>query len=178
VGKSSSAKRKRRALALSQQEAARLAGISAFALRELDRLGLVKLEPGEGVERLGASPEQVAEGLRMVEEFLAEAEQAGPGRPEGSAAEDGHPAAFEVMCAVRDYLMDNPGAAYQGEKRSTYSEGFKAFVAALHAPGGAGHGMTQAQLSYATGVPVNTLAAWASERRGRQDKGPGGAPDK
>lgn len=84
------------------------------------------------------------------------------GRPRGSVATKPlHSGALAVTYSVRDFVVANPGAvAPQTKGRFSWSPGFKAHVLSLLGPDGPGAGMTLAQASDATGVPISTLVSW------------------
>jgi transposase InsO family protein len=81
-----------------------------------------------------------------------------PGRPAGPPREES--ATREVLVAVRDFLLTHPGAACGSGERATYTDAFRCFVIELAAAGQVAEGMSPADFSFATGVPVGTLKDW------------------
>ena len=65
-----------------------------------------------------------------------------------------------VLVAVRDYLIDNPGAVVGKGVRRRYGDGFRALVLQLLAPDGPGAALTIEQAGEATGVPIGTIKDW------------------
>ena len=67
---------------------------------------------------------------------------------------------MNVLMAVRNYIVANPGSACGPGERCVYSDDFRRFVVGLVAPGRPGEGMSTAHLASATGVPLGTLKDW------------------
>ena len=85
------------------------------------------------------------------------------GRPpsvpaEPSSASD--EATVAVLRAVRDFLMEHPGAVAGSADRRRYSDGLRRFVTGLGAPGAVAESLTVSQLADAVGVPQGTLKDW------------------
>lgn len=82
------------------------------------------------------------------------------GRPpsEPSAASD--EATVAVLRAVRDFLMEHPGAVAGREPRRRYSDRFRRLVVGLAAPGAVAESLTVSQLALAAGVSQGTLKDW------------------
>jgi hypothetical protein len=81
-----------------------------------------------------------------------------PGRP--TSAPSPESVILRVTMAVRDYAMTHAGAVCWGGERSVYSDGFRRFIVGLADPGQPGEGMSTADLTFATGVPLGTLKEW------------------
>ena len=79
------------------------------------------------------------------------------GRPPKPAEPD---AVRQVLVAVRDHLIKQPGAAVDKGVRHRYAESFRAFVLQLLSSDGPGAQLTVEQASEATGVPAGTLKEW------------------
>ncbi len=81
-----------------------------------------------------------------------------PGRPAARTGDSG--TREEVLVALRDFLICNPGAACDRGQRRIYSDGFRRFVVGLAEPGGLGQELTTAELASLCGVPPGTLKDW------------------
>jgi len=79
------------------------------------------------------------------------------GRPPRPVAPD---AVQAVLRAVRDHLIDQPGAVSGRGRRRSYTQGFRSFVVGLAAPGGPGARLSIPDLADAAGVPLGTLKDW------------------
>ena len=79
------------------------------------------------------------------------------GRPPAQACDD---ASRAVLTAVRDFLMEHPGAVAGRGPRRRYSEELRRFVVGLTAPDGVGRTLTVEQLADTSGVPLGTLKDW------------------
>ncbi|MBM4352919.1 MAG: hypothetical protein FJ109_03840 [Deltaproteobacteria bacterium] len=157
-------------------ENAVLAVTVAYGLRVRKQLGLPADEdPQEAARLLGVPWETVLELLPPFSEWAKTAFRK-PGRPRGSVAEKPiHPGYAAVLDAVRDFVIDHPGAvAPRSGGRRYWSPEFKACVLQLIGPSGPGAGMTLDEASRATGVPISTLVAWGATgrpvQRGRTPK--------
>jgi transposase InsO family protein len=85
-----------------------------------------------------------------------------PGRP---AAEPTAPTAYtDVVVAVRNFLLQNPGSACYIGERYTYSDEYRRFIVGLVSPGNAGEGMSLEELSKASSVPLGTIKDWLSRK--------------
>jgi transposase InsO family protein len=81
-----------------------------------------------------------------------------PGRP---VSEPTPPdARLAVTQAIQDYLMCHPGSAYLEGERYCYLDDFRRFVVGLVEPGQPGSGLSVAQLSDASRIPLGTLKGW------------------
>ena len=81
-----------------------------------------------------------------------------PGRPVSEpAAPD---ARLAVNQAIQDYLMRHPGSAYLEGERYCYLDDFRRFIVGLVEPGQPGSGLSVAQLSDASRIPLGTLKGW------------------
>jgi hypothetical protein len=79
------------------------------------------------------------------------------GRP---LTETSEAAVGAVIRAVRDFLMEHPGAVAGRGPRRSYSDGLRRFIVGLAAPGGAAESLTVEQLADAAGVALGTLKEW------------------
>ena len=81
-----------------------------------------------------------------------------PGRPfsEPTPAD----AQLSVSRAIQDYLMRHPGSAYLEQERYCYLDDFRRFIVGLVEPGQPGEGLSVAQLSDASQIPLGTLKSW------------------
>lgn len=79
------------------------------------------------------------------------------GRPPSEPSDD---ASAAVLRAVRDFLMEHPGAVAGRGSRRRYSDDFRRFVVGLAAPGAVAEALTVEQLAEAAGVPPGTLKEW------------------
>lgn len=157
-------------------ENAILAVTVAYGLRACKQLGLpADQDPKEAARLLGVPWETVLELTPPFTEWAKTAFRK-PGRPRGSVAEKPiHPGYAAVLDAVRDFVIDHPGAvAPRSGGRRYWSPEFKACVLQLIGPSGPGAGMTLDEASRATGVPISTLVAWGATgrpvQRGRRPK--------
>jgi hypothetical protein len=69
-------------------------------------------------------------------------------------------ATVAVLRAVRDFLMEHPGAIAGSGERRRYSDGLRRFVVGLAAPGAVAESLTVLQLADAVGVSLGTLKDW------------------
>ncbi|MFN8614071.1 MAG: hypothetical protein U0931_41450 [Vulcanimicrobiota bacterium] len=77
-----------------------------------------------------------------------------PGRPASELVpEDAQKA---VNRAILDYLMRHPGSAYVERERYCYLDEFRRFIVGLIEPGQPGFGLSVAQLSDASQIPLGT----------------------
>ena len=98
---------------------------------------------------------------RLREAAAALVAQAGrpPSAPtEPSSASD--EATVAVLRAVRDFLMEHPGAVAGTGPRRRYSDGLRRLVVGLVAPGAVAESLTVPQLALAAGVSQGTLKDW------------------
>ena len=65
-----------------------------------------------------------------------------------------------VLRAVRDFLMEHPGAVAGRGVRRSYSDELRRFVVGLTAPGAVAQSLTVEQLADAAGVSAGTLKDW------------------
>ena len=79
------------------------------------------------------------------------------GRP---PAEPSETATVAVLRAVRDFLMEHPGAVAGRGARRHYSDGLRRFIVGLMAPGAVGASLTVERLALAAGIAVGTLKDW------------------
>ena len=85
-----------------------------------------------------------------------------PGRPASELVpEDAQRA---VNRAILDYLMRHPGSAYVERERYCYLDEFRRFIVGLLEPGQPGFGLSVAQLSDASQIPLGTLKSWFGQR--------------
>jgi transposase InsO family protein len=68
--------------------------------------------------------------------------------------------ALELCAAVRDFLMEHPGAANKTASRHPFQDSFRSFVVGLFAPGALADGLSVEKASGALGVPMGTLKDW------------------
>ena len=85
-----------------------------------------------------------------------------PGPPPSSTPSD---TVSAILVAVRNFLMEHPGAVAERGSRNRYSETFRRFVLGLIAPNGLAVGLTVEQTAEAVGIPLGSLKDWL---RGRQ----------
>ncbi len=107
-------------------------------------------------QELGCSRSQAYEKLDTLLELLKEIDKP-RGRPKNQPSRDNQ---NSLILAMRDYLMDNPGAVNGSGKRRTYNDGFRRFVLEQMKEGSPGSTFTIEQMSEATGVPLGTLKTW------------------
>lgn len=150
-----------------------LAGMALILHRHVpalaDLLGPVDLL----LERIGAGRSQAFAMCHRLLELLP-ALFRGPGRPRRAPVEE--MSLLPVVEACFDYLARHPGAIAVGRQRRQYSDGYRRFVVNLAGPGGLAEGLTVADLSRASQVPLGTLKEWLSPPpdRGRKAEGRGG----
>ncbi|MBM4355501.1 MAG: transposase family protein [Deltaproteobacteria bacterium] len=97
-----------------------------------------------------------------VEEFLNAARAAGrppTGEPAKSGDEAPHLALFE---ALRDWLLEHPGAVSKADGRLSCSDGYRAFVVDLFGPGGLAQLLSREATAQVLGLSRHTLAHWLS----------------
>jgi hypothetical protein len=92
---------------------------------------------------------------RLREAATALVAPAGRPSPEPSEA-----VAVAVLQAVRDFLMEHPGAVAGRGARRRYSDELRRFVVGLTGPGAVAASLTVEQLADAAGVPPGTLKEW------------------
>jgi len=143
------------------------AAIIVRAQQEAEARGLTDLSPSGLARALGVSRSQIYARAAALGDDLP---HKSPGRPKKDPAEPEPQQVHIVMAAVRDFLMDNPGAVYKRTTRYVYADEFRAFVLDVLSPGGLGEGLTAAQASHATGVPVHTINSWRTNGRRRTKK--------
>lgn len=81
-----------------------------------------------------------------------------PGRPVSDPAPA--EAQLAVSRAIQEYLMRHPGSAYLEHERYCYLDDFRRFIVGLVEPGQPGSGLSVAQLSDASQIPLGTLKNW------------------
>lgn len=81
-----------------------------------------------------------------------------PGRPVSEPAPAG--ARLAVSRAIQAHLMRHPGSAYLEGERYCYLDEFRRFIVGLLEPGQPGSGLSVAQLSDASQLPLGTLKSW------------------
>lgn len=93
-----------------------------------------------------------------------------PGRPvsEPAPAE----AQLGVSRAIQDYLMRHPGSAYLERERYCYLDDFRRFIVGLVEPGQPGSGLSVAQLSDASQIPLGTLKSWFGQPATNEPENP------
>lgn len=67
---------------------------------------------------------------------------------------------FELCAAVRDFLIEHPGAVTKTGQRHQFHDSFRAFVVGMFAPGGMADGIPVEKAAAALGVPFGTLKDW------------------
>lgn len=67
---------------------------------------------------------------------------------------------FAAGIVVREYMCEHADAIRVLKDRRICSDGFLRFVARMVEPGGPGEGLSVADLSYVSGVPVPMLEEW------------------
>lgn len=99
---------------------------------------------------------------RLREVAAALVAPAGRPAPEPSSATESASGAatVAVLRAVRDFLMEHPGAVTGTGDRRRYSDGLRRFVAGLVAPGAVAESLTVLQLADTAGVSQGTLKDW------------------
>ena len=85
-----------------------------------------------------------------------------PGRPASELVPE--VAQKAVNRAILDYLMRHPGSAYVERERYCYLDEFGRFIVGLLEPGQPGFGLSVAQLSDASQIPLGTLKSWFGQR--------------
>lgn len=93
--------------------------------------------------------------LRLREAAVALVAPAGRPSPEPSEA-----VTVAVLRAVRDFLMEHPGAVAGRGARRSYSDDFRRFVVGLATPDAIAQSLTVEQLADAAGISVGTLKDW------------------
>lgn len=104
---------------------------------------------------VGAGRSQAYEMLERLRNLLPTL-IAAPGRPPAVSVSD---ATRSVGFAVRDYLLNHPGAVSGTDVRRTYTDHFRRFVVAVCAPL-EGVKMALTEMQEATGLPAGTLKEW------------------
>ena len=84
-----------------------------------------------------------------------------PGRPSSEAPS--RDARLAVLSAVVEFLVCHPGSAYLEEERRHYLGSFRRFIVGLVEPGQPGEGLSVAQLSDASQIPLGTLKSWLGQ---------------
>lgn len=82
------------------------------------------------------------------------------GRPPSEPTKTSAEAIGATLRAVRDFLMEHPGAVTGRGARRHYSDGFRRFVVGLAGPGAVAEPLTVEQLADAAGVSLGTLKDW------------------
>jgi hypothetical protein len=123
--------------------------------------GMTLLDDSEILDTLAVSRSQALEMRARLAEAAAQLHRpVGRPRAAGPAAADGY---VNVMRAVRDHLMANPGAVTGRGRRQRYSADFQTLVVGLRAPGQPGCQLTVEQFADAVGVPLATVKDWLSQ---------------
>jgi len=157
---------------MTEKESRRLTDIGCAAIivrarQEAEARGLSDLTPTGLARTLGVSRSQIYARAAALDDELS---QKGPGRPKKEPNDPAPQQVYIVMTAVRDFLMDNPGAVYKRTARYVYSDEFRAFVLDVISPDGLGESLTATQAAQATGVPVHTINSWRTNGRRRVQK--------
>ena len=144
-----------------------------FVRNILRRLGTEQLPSTNGaiIALAGAGNSQAYAMLSRLESACSTLERP-PGPPPKSVPSD---TVNAVLVAVRDFLMEHPGAVAERGSRNRYSEIFRRFVLGFFAPDGLAADLTIEQAAEAVGVPLGSLKDWL---RGRQVGDEAGNDDK
>jgi hypothetical protein len=133
------------------------AAVLIWALEILRDLKRHPRTAAEVLQLTGAGKSQSYETLQRLKQASEDLHRR-PGRPAAVKTEPGE--VERVLRLTRDFLMDHPGCVQRRGRRLRYSDGYRHFVLALAAPGGAAENLTVEQLADAVGVPLGTLKDW------------------
>jgi len=144
---------------------AALAALLLVAHQVMKSCDLTELTPEGIVEALGASRSQAYEWAARLREWLAT--RPGPGRPKKAAGQvdasaDVVRVALDLCKRTRNWLLQNPGGASAGPKRTTYTDDFRAFVVDQLTADGPVAELSCAAAADAVGVLPGTLTRWLS----------------
>ncbi len=134
-----------------------IAAVFLWALSHLQTRGEWPRTVADVLALTGAGRSQAYEMLSRLEPVLDDLKEP-PAAP--ATAPDPAEATRIVLRAVRDFLMNHPGAVAGEGARRRYADGFRHFVIDLRARGAAGADLTVEQLADATGVPEGTIKDW------------------
>jgi len=134
-----------------------------LANKYLSELEGEALEPWKQTFRLHSATPEMKRTAVELERNLADASRRGPGRPPKPPREGRYiPNSLEVVLAVRDFIIQHPGAMVQTGERLRYSDEFKVFAVSLLAEDGLAQDMTVEEAASFMGMPYHTLAQWCS----------------
>jgi hypothetical protein len=134
-----------------------VAAVLVLCRQWLSAEGTLPVTVDEILALTGGGRSQAYDYLNRLKELLSTL-PGRPGRPPLPPV--GSPVREAVSWALRDYIMDHPGATCGNAERRRYSEGFRRFVVGLTAPGQPGETLSVPDLSLVTGVPLGTLKEW------------------
>lgn len=80
-------------------------------------------------------------------------------RPRDTQAE------WDLLVAIRDFLMANPGSVETRESRRIYHQTFRDFVIEQLGPGGSGASLTHDQIVEVVAIPLGTLKDWLAHSK-------------
>ncbi len=105
----------------------------------------------------GADRSQAYESAGRLRELLPtlQGQPGRPCRPQGESSRE-----LELASAIRDFLMDHPGAVCGHGERRAYSDDLRRFVLDLRVPDEVDGGLPLNGFSRATGIPLGTLKGW------------------
>ena len=135
------------------------AAVLLFALKVGKQLGLPTL-PATSTEAIASAGSGRSQAYELLARLEASADELFDtvGRPSAQPLESDK--ALELCAAVRDFLIEHPGAAKKTASRHHFQDSFRSFVVGLFAPGGLAHGLSVEKASRALGVPTGTLKDW------------------
>jgi len=111
----------------------------------------------EALALTGASRSQAYEMKGRLRQQLEQLHES-PGRPVMDVPQP--QLLYEVAKAVRDFVMDHPGAVDTRGARCSYAEHFQRFAVELFGPSGVAKDLSIEQAADAIGVPLGTLKDW------------------
>ncbi len=135
------------------------AGVTILALRSLQDLDLPAPTVGEVVGALGVTRSRAYELASAIEALLPNLHRPVGRPPIDDTTTVPSDTALPIVCMVRDFLMEHPGAATSGA-RGFHSVAFHLFVLDLLGPSGPAHGMPVPDVAMLVGVPEGTLRQW------------------
>jgi len=137
------------------------AAVLLWALKVGKQLGLPAL-PATSTDAIASAGSGRSQAYELLARLEASADELfePAGRPTTQPLEPDK--ALELCAAVRDFLLEHPGAATRTARRHHFQDSFRSFVVGLFAPGAVADGLSVDKASRALGVPMGTLKDWLS----------------
>lgn len=142
-----------------------VAGLAVLVIQALRDAGLPMPPLTEVVRLLGVPRQRAYEMAEQIREAITHLPRPVGRPPSPEAAEVPDDPRYAVCRAVRCFLETHPGAHVARDARDGYSAGFRRFIMRLRQRGAAGQSLSLPTFAQATGVPIETLRDWLSNRR-------------